>query len=85
MTDIPTPEYGKPAKRAPTPSKTWDYEPIPGWKIPVPISPDGMTSGVACAPTGQTVKIKPADGTVGRMRMPGPRPRLAAAPYRPKE
>lgn len=75
MTNFASPEANLAAKRIATPSKTVNFTPqgAPGWTIPLPVGPDGR-AGAACAPTGQSVKIKPQDGTVGKVTLPGPTP-----------
>jgi hypothetical protein len=68
MSDFHSPERGKAARRLATPARTHSIEPVPGWKINVPYNSEGNLQA-ACAPTGQTVKIKPSEGTVGRTKM----------------
>lgn len=81
MGDFASPERGQPARRIQEATKTVDYEPVPGWKVKVPLGPGGQAQA-ACAPTGQSVKIRPSEGTVGRTKLGMPATKIEGS-YRP--
>lgn len=86
LTDIRSPERGLGAIRTPEPVRTVDYQVpnAPGWAMKIPVGADGKAAA-ACAPVGVNVKFKPTEGIAGHVTLPGPKPKLEAPAYRPKD